>query len=110
MISAFDAVGLTMAFILCASLLLWIIIGAKGWWLVKVPVIAMTLYFGLAVWYSVDSYLGWPSTHDPPRKFQVHWIVVNEPPKTAPNTGAIYLMLTKVPHPDDEKPKNDWWK
>ena len=108
MISAFDTIGLTAAFVLCASLLLWIIIGARGWWWIKLPVIALTLYFGLAVWYSVDSYMGWPSKHDPPRRFQVHWVIVDEPVKGSKDPGAIYVMLTQMPHPDDEKIELSW--
>jgi hypothetical protein len=97
---------ITIMFIVCAALLLWIIIGAKGWWWLKLPVIALTFYFGLAVWYSVDSYLGWPSVHNPPRRFMVNWVIVDEPRKGTNETGGIYLLLTKLPHPDDEKDKN----
>jgi len=109
MISAFDAIGLTAMFVICASLLLWIIIGAKGWWWLKLPVIALTLYFGVAVWYSVDSYLGWPSKHDPPRLFQVNWVIVDEPAKGTSDPGAIYVLLTKLDHPDDKKQAESSW-
>ena len=78
-VNPFNTVGLSVMFILFAVLILWSIIGARGWWWLKVPVIAGTLYFGLAVWYSVDSHLGWATYHDPPRKFMVEWMVVDEP-------------------------------
>jgi hypothetical protein len=106
----FDAVGLTMMFVIFSTLLLWIVIGAKGWWLLKLPVIAATLYFGIAVWYSVDSYLGWPSTQYPPRQFQLHWALVNEPAKGGNDPGGIYLWLSKMKHEDDKKIEKTWEK
>jgi len=106
----FDAIGITAMFVVMAVLLLWIIIGARGWWLLKVPVIAATLYFGIVVWYSVDSYLGWPSTQYPPRKFQLHWAIVDEPAKGSQETGSIYLWLSKMKHDDDKKNEKSWEK
>jgi len=101
-------IGLVMMFLICAALLLWIIIGARGWWLCKLPVIAGTLYFAAVVWYSVDSYLGWPSQHHPPRKFQLHWAMVDEPMKGEEEQGGIYLWLTKMRHEDDQKAVKSW--
>jgi len=89
-------VGLVIMFLICAALLLWVIIGARGWWWCKLPVIAGTLYFAAVVWYSVDSYLGWPSQEYPPSKFQLHWAIVDEPPKGSDDEGGIYLWLSKI--------------
>ncbi len=100
-VNPFNTVGLSVMFILFAVLILWSIIGARGWWWLKVPVIAGTLYFGLAVWYSVDSHLGWATYHDPPRKFMVEWMVVDEPDKVTGDPGSIHILLTKVDHPED---------
>jgi hypothetical protein len=108
--NAFDAIGITIMFVVCASLLLWAIIGCRGHWWIKAPVTVLTLYFGLAVWYSVGSYVGWPSSYDPPRKFILNWVIVEEPRKGTDDSGVIYLLVTKLPHPDDKKQIDPFWK
>jgi len=100
-VNPFNTVGLSVMFVLFAVLILWYIIGSRGWWWIKMPVIAGTLYFGLAVWYSVDSYLGWAAYHDPPRKFFVEWMVVDEPDKVTGDPGSIHIMLSKMEHAED---------
>lgn len=109
-INALDTVGLTAMFVVVATLMLWVVIGSKGWWLLKMPVIMATVFFGLAVWYSVGSYLGWPSDHDPPRKFLIQGVIIKEPSKVDDDPGAIYLTLRQLPHPDDEKNEGNWFE
>jgi hypothetical protein len=105
---ALSALALPVAFIICSCLLLWVIIGSRGWWWLKLPISAVTVYFGLAVWYSVGSYLGWATPGDPPRQFIMHWAVVDEPSKTdGDEKGAIFFLLTKLPHKEDDL-ANTW--
>ena len=100
---ALSVMALPISFLICTCLLLWAIIGSRGWWWVKAPIMLGTVYFGLAVWFSVGSYLGWATPSDPPRKFLVHWVVVDEPSKTGDDEGAIFFLVTKLPHDDDAK-------
>lgn len=102
-----ETVAIPIAFIAASALLLWFIIGSRGQWTLKAICIACTMYFGLAVWHSVSSYLGWPTSQQPPSKFQLHWAIVKEPDKKTDDPGAVYLWLRRIESPDDVhgKPK-----
>lgn len=100
-ISTFS-LGIPIGFILIASILLWFMIGAKGWWVWKAIAIGLTLYFGVAVWHSVNSYLGWPS-HDPlPPKYMVSWVVIQEPDQKTSHPGAFYLWVKEIESTDKD--------
>lgn len=85
-----------LAFIILSILILWIITGINGKWWLKSLVILITSYFSLAVWLSLNSYMGWPCREPLPDKYQVLWIVVNEPQKEF--DGAIYIWLRNLEH------------
>lgn len=92
-----NSLGLPIAFIILASILLWFIIGSKGYWWVKGIAIAITLYFSFAMWASLGDLCGWPSDKQLPHKFQVHWIVIKEPLKGAKaDDGAIYMWVKEL--------------
>jgi len=92
----YDTIAIPVAFMICAALLLWFLIGSRGWWSVKAVFIACTLYFGLAVWHSVDSYMGWPTATSPPNKFQLYWAVVEAPDSANGKEGAIYMWMRGI--------------
>lgn len=85
-----------IAFVVLASSLLWLLIGAKGHWLVKTVFSGAAIAFGLAVWFALESYAGWPTTETLPKKFRLNWAVVNEP-------VAIYVWASDV------NPPERWW-
>ncbi len=88
--------AIPVAFILLAALLCWMLIGAKGKWWLKLLTILIVPSFGLAVWASISSYKGWPTTDEPPEKALLVWGVVHEPDPRTGNPGVIYLWLTPI--------------
>lgn len=87
---------ITLLWILLGIILLWFLIGSRGWWWVKMIVISIALYFAFGIQYSVESYLGWgsqASLDELPPKFLVHWAFVIEPSKTTHEEGGIHLWI-----------------
>jgi hypothetical protein len=93
-----------IGYILITIVLLWFMIGAKGWWWLKAICIAGALFFGISLEHSIDSYLGWPSGELVPHKFVVHSVVVKEPSKKNPDDkGKVYVWVTKIPTKMDKE-------
>ena len=92
----FDTVGIPITFVIIASVLLWFLIGAKGNWYLKAALIVITLYTSVGLWLSIDGMLGWPTYKDPPKTFQIHWLMVEEPNKIAGSPGAVYLWASDI--------------
>ena len=92
----YETLGIPLAFLCMISIIMWYIIGGRGKWWVKVPIIAVVAYLSLGLWYSMNGLLGWPTNASPPEKFQAHWIVVQPPKSDDPNSGAIFLWATDL--------------
>ncbi len=85
------------AFIAIAGLLLWILIGARGSWKVKLALIVVIPSFGIAVWGSMDSLMGWPTSADVPGKSLLQWAVIHEPGDAGKgDPGRIHLWLVPL--------------
>jgi len=97
--------SIPFAFFLLSSLLLWLIIGIKGHWFVKVVVISFVLYFCISIDFSLENLLGWPSDQSLPEKFQVHWVEIKEPNKKTKELGCIYVWATN----SNKFSKEDGW-
>lgn len=91
-----NAFGIVIAFIIMVAVMLWFIIGGRGYWFVKLLAAGFMLYFSLSMWASLSSLLGWPCNQNLPEKFLVHWVVVLEESKIADTKGAIYLMASEL--------------
>ena len=87
------SLGIPVGFLLLSIILLWFLIGAKGWWWLKATFIGSVVCFGFMVWISVNTYLGWPSRGELPPKFLVHWAHVQEPNKKTHHPGCIFIWL-----------------
>ena len=88
--------SISLGFVVIAFLVLWFIIGAKGNWLVKASIILASMYFCLSVGFSIKDYMGWPTNDPLPKKFLVHWIVVEEPNVQIGTKGNIYMWVKPV--------------
>jgi len=102
--------SIPFAFFLLSSLLLWLIIGIKGHWLVKALVISFVLYFCISIDFSLENLLGWPSDQSLPEKFQVHWIEIKEPNKKTKELGCIYVWATNSSKFYKKDGWDDWRK
>ena len=97
-----NALAIPIAFILLSALLCLLLIGSKWDWKQKLALIVIVPAFGLAVWQSIGSYKGWPTTESPPDKALLNGIIIREPDKSINDKGAIYLWL--MPFDDGAKP------
>lgn len=86
--------GIPIACVTFSILLLWLLIGTKGYWILKMFVIAFSLYFFACLWASLNGLLGWPTEETiVNKKIQLLWIDVKEPNKSTNNNGAIYVWV-----------------
>jgi hypothetical protein len=84
-------------FILLGGLILWFVIGTKGYWSLKMALITLTLCFSLLLSRTMEDVRGWPTDDELPNKFRVHWLVIKEPSKTDHDEkGGIYLWVTDL--------------
>lgn len=86
-------IAIPITFIILVALLLWYVIGAKGKWFTKFILILLIPTFSFAIWKSLDSYLGWPTITDTPKKFLIVWVGIKEPNKKTGDNGAIFILL-----------------
>jgi predicted RNA-binding protein YlxR (DUF448 family) len=77
-------------------LVLWVIIGCKGWWFAKFWLINLSLIFVLIFWSSVSSYLGWPTDNPLPDTFRFLAFYPEEP-------KSLFVLVDKH---GDEKPRS----
>ena len=98
------ALAIPFGFVLLAAVLLWGILGSKGYWPLKMMAITAVMYFGVSLWYSMNTYLGWPSRADMPPKYMVYWAFVQEPSKVDNTPGAIYFWVREL----EKEEKNPW--
>lgn len=85
------------------GLLLWFVVGAKGLWWLKIPVITITLLFAILIWDIVGSLMGWATSSELPNKYRVHWIVVEEPGFKHNRKGAIYVLAKDLTPKEDKR-------
>jgi hypothetical protein len=96
------------AFVFLAAILLWITIGIKGKWWVKLLAMVVTLLVSLEMWRSLDSYLGYFKTAElssvTDKRAILFWARVDEPDGKATDPGAIYMWM-RLEGGNEKK----WW-
>ena len=91
-----NSLAIPFAFILLAAVLCLLLIGSKWKWWQKLALILIVPAFGLIVWGAIESYKGWPSKADPPRRSLVHWVLIREADPAHGDPGAIYVWLSPL--------------
>ena len=86
--------AIPIGFLLVVVLLLWLLIGAKGKLPLKLITVVACCYYCIAVWVSLGSYMGYPTTQDLPDQFFLRAVIIEEPDKKAGTEGAIYLWIS----------------
>ena len=96
------------AFVFLAAILLWITIGIKGKWWIKLLAMVVTLLLSLEMWRSLDSYAGYFKTADlgtiTDKRAILFWARVDEPDEKASDPGAIYMWM-RLEAGDEKR----WW-
>jgi len=87
-------------FLLLAVLLLWIIIGCKGWVSAKIWLINMVVFFVLIFWLAVGSYTGWPTAMPMPEQARLLYVLSAEP-------DNIYILAEM--HDATELYEKNWY-
>ena len=95
--------NLSLSFFILSAIILWMFINTKGRWLPKAIAISLVLYFFASIDNSMDSFSGWPTKDSMPDKFQIHWVVIDEPNIANNNPGKIYIWAIDITeHKDDD--------
>lgn len=74
-----NALFFPVLFLITFALLIWIVIGCKGWWAAKFWLMNVSLLFTIIIWHSVSSYLGYPSKDILPDQFKLINFYSDEP-------------------------------
>ncbi len=88
--------GLITAYVIVALLLLSINLYSNWSWQVKAGSIIVTSLFYLVTYFSFPPILGWATEQNPPNKFRILSVHVEQPDKISGSEGAIYLWTTSI--------------
>lgn len=91
--------GLIVTYICLITIMLWVFICSSVHVMIKVILIAVTIWYGLALYYIPSNFMGWPTIQAIPDSSRVLSIKVQEPDRNS--TGAIYFWLNT--HPTEKK-------
>lgn len=92
-----STVGIPLAFVAAAAVLLWILIWTPGRWVLKAVAIVVLMALSLALWSSFSEIAGWPAEDELPETFVLLGAVYREPPKgAADGEGAIFVWLQPI--------------
>jgi hypothetical protein len=96
-------IGLSIAFVIISSIVLWFSIRTPGQIIIKAMLIPATVWYGLVLYYSVPNLMGWPISQTIPDNSHVLAIRIKEPDPTQNDPGAIYFWVNIKP--DSKKPE-----
>lgn len=89
-------VGLSIAFLLLATMLLYFVIKTKGYYTMKSIMIVLMLYYSLVLIYTPNKLLGWPTNASMPPNAILLYLLFDEPKPG--EKGSIYIWaITKDP-------------
>lgn len=92
-----NAMGIPLAFFALMVVLCWWLVGAKGYWPIKLAAVTSALGVSLLLWKSVSGLSGWATPHELPEQFLVHWVIVHEPSRDGKSgEGGIYIWATEL--------------
>jgi hypothetical protein len=84
-----------LTFVFLAALLLWVVIGLRGKWWLKLGLILLSAVLGAEMWLSIESYFGKPRATSLEQlageQAYLFWARVEEPDKS--DLGAIYFWM-----------------
>lgn len=81
-------------FLILVVSMLWVVIHLKGNWLIKAVLTCIIPCYSVIVWYSIPTFAGWASNDKLPDKFELKWVVIEEP--NCNSVGSIYVWVISV--------------
>jgi hypothetical protein len=94
--------AIAVAFAVLAALLLWVVIGSRGHWALKLPLVVGGPLLMFAIWGALDSFTGWPAREPLPARSTFLAASVVEPDPRAGTEGAIRVWV--IPRPGGAGP------
>ncbi len=88
--------GMVIAYMLIAVLLLSLNLASRWKWWVKAGTIVITVAFFYQSYLSLNAILGYPTSQDLPPRFQIHWMILNEPNKQTGDPGAVFMWVGEL--------------
>lgn len=89
--------GLTIAFVILAAVLLWILITSRTNFVIKALLISFVLWYGAVLYYTPGNIMGWgkdiASKDHLPDQSWVQSIIIKEPDKKNKEPGYIYFLV-----------------
>ena len=93
--------ALVAAFVALSGVVLWSVIGGRGHWALKLPLVVAVPVLSLGVHRALEQRAGWPTTATPPRTAQFLAGFAREP--AGRDKGALFLYLLP---PGADKPRS----
>jgi hypothetical protein len=88
-----EIVGLSIAYVFLAALLLIIVLRVRAPWPVKAATVVVTSIFYCVAFFRIEGLSGWPSTAPLPHQFQLLWARVVDPNPSDRDPGAIHVWV-----------------
>jgi hypothetical protein len=90
-------IGLSVAFVIISSIVLWFSIRTPGQIIIKAMLIPATVWYGLVLYFSVPNLMGWPIPRTIPDNSQILAVRIMEPDPKLNDPGAIYFWVNIKP-------------
>ena len=97
-------IGLSVAFVIISSIVLWFSIRTPGQIIIKAMLIPATVWYGLVLYYSVPNLMGWPISQTIPDNSYVLATHIKEPDPMRNDPGAIYFWVNIKPDSKNPEP------
>ena len=88
--------GLVAAYVIVALLLLALNLNSRWSWVIKALAIVLVSGLYLVTYYSFPPLLGWPTSQQLPKRFNLIAVYVQEPDKTSGRAGEILLWAADM--------------
>ena len=93
---AIDTFGVPLAYLIVIAATMWVVVATRGrWWLKGIIVIA-TVTFSITLWRSLPALQGWPVEAEMPARFEIKWLITEEPGKKTRGSGAVYVWAVDL--------------
>jgi len=88
--------GIVFAYLVLALLLASLLFKTRWGWYIKSTAVVLVGILYYLTWQSYSPLIGWPTSVDLPKRFNLVGISVEEPDKTTQAKGKIYLWVTDM--------------
>ena len=90
-------IGLSIAFVIISTIVLWFSIRTPGQIIIKAMLIPATVWYGLVLYFAVPNLMGWPISQSIPDNSHILAIRIKEPNPKVNDPGAIYFWVDIKP-------------